>query len=154
MHDVIITKEAPNYRARRSALDIGTSETILVLDFGSQYTQLIARRVRELGVYCEIHPLQRDRRARSAPSSRAAIMLSGGPASVYAEGSPRADRAVFELGVPVLGICYGMQLSRTSSAARSSAPATASTGRADHRRSTPASTLFDGLAAARSSTCG
>ncbi len=85
------------------------SEKILVLDFGSQYTQLIARRLRELGVYCEIQPC-----TASAAQIRAfgprGVVLSGGPASVLAEGSPRADHSVFELGVPVLGICYGLQL--------------------------------------------
>jgi GMP synthase (glutamine-hydrolysing) len=81
---------------------------ILILDFGSQYTQLIARRVRELGVYCEIHPWDvgdetvRDFGARG-------VILSGGPESVTQAGAPAAPAAVFELGVPVLGICYGMQ---------------------------------------------
>ncbi|HYR05518.1 MAG TPA: glutamine-hydrolyzing GMP synthase [Gallionella sp.] len=81
---------------------------ILILDFGSQYTQLIARRVRETHVYCELHPwdmLEADIRA-FAPSG---IILSGGPSSVYEEETPKAPQAVFELGVPVLGICYGMQ---------------------------------------------
>jgi len=81
---------------------------ILILDFGSQYTQLIARRVRELGVYCEIHPWDagdEDVR-RFAPRG---IILSGGPESVTVEGAPAAPPAVFDLGVPVLGICYGMQ---------------------------------------------
>jgi GMP synthase (glutamine-hydrolysing) len=85
------------------------SEKILVLDFGSQYTQLIARRLRELGVYCEIHPCTLKAGAIRAFGAKG-VVLSGGPASVLAEGSPRADRAVFELGVPVLGICYGLQL--------------------------------------------
>jgi GMP synthase (glutamine-hydrolysing) len=85
------------------------SEKILVLDFGSQYTQLIARRLRELGVYCEIHPCTASADAIRAFRPRG-IVLSGGPASVLAHGSPRADRAAFELGVPVLGICYGLQL--------------------------------------------
>jgi GMP synthase (glutamine-hydrolysing) len=85
------------------------AEKILVLDFGSQYTQLIARRLRELGVYCEIHPCTVPAEAIRAFRPRG-VVLSGGPASVLAEGSPRADRAVFELGVPVLGICYGLQL--------------------------------------------
>jgi GMP synthase (glutamine-hydrolysing) len=81
---------------------------ILILDFGAQYTQLIARRVRELGVYCEIHPWDmsdtqvRDFRPRG-------VILSGGPESVTAADAPHAPAAVFELGVPVLGICYGMQ---------------------------------------------
>jgi GMP synthase (glutamine-hydrolysing) len=84
-------------------------EKILILDFGSQYTQLIARRLRELGVYCEIHPCTMPAQAMRAFAPRG-VVLSGGPASVLAEGSPRADRTVFELGVPVLGICYGLQL--------------------------------------------
>lgn len=84
-------------------------EKILVVDFGSQYTQLIARRLRELGVYCEIHPCTMSAQAMRAWNPRG-VVLSGGPASVLAEGSPRVDRAVWELGVPVLGICYGLQL--------------------------------------------
>jgi len=81
---------------------------ILILDFGSQYTQLIARRVRELGVYCELHPWDMsdaDLRA-FAPMG---IILSGGPESVTVEGTPRAPAAVWDLAVPVLGICYGLQ---------------------------------------------
>jgi GMP synthase (glutamine-hydrolysing) len=84
-------------------------EKILVLDFGSQYTQLIARRLREMGVYCEIHPCTMKGDAIRAFGARG-VILSGGPASVLAEGSPRVDRIVFDLGVPVLGICYGLQL--------------------------------------------
>nr|WP_244981742.1 glutamine-hydrolyzing GMP synthase [Corallococcus exercitus] len=85
------------------------SEKILILDFGSQYTQLIARRVRELGVYCEIHrpDLPAADIRQFAPKG---IILSGGPASVEALGSPRCDPYVFEAGAPVLGICYGLQL--------------------------------------------
>ncbi|KFA93826.1 glutamine-hydrolyzing GMP synthase [Archangium violaceum] len=85
------------------------AEKILILDFGSQYTQLIARRVRELGVYCEIHrpDLAAEDIRRFAPRG---IILSGGPASVEAEGSPRCDPYVFSSGLPVLGICYGLQL--------------------------------------------
>ncbi|HET8723388.1 MAG TPA: glutamine-hydrolyzing GMP synthase [Anaeromyxobacteraceae bacterium] len=85
------------------------SEKILILDFGSQYTQLIARRLRELGVYCEIHPCTMPGAAMRAWKPRG-VVLSGGPASVLADGSPRVDRAVWDLGVPVLGICYGLQL--------------------------------------------
>ncbi len=88
------------------------AEKVLILDFGSQYTQLIARRVRELGVYCEIH--RPDLRAEQIRAfNPKGIILSGGPASVEAEGSPRCDRIVFALGVPVLGICYGLQLLAT-----------------------------------------
>ncbi|MEW6120837.1 MAG: glutamine-hydrolyzing GMP synthase [Pseudomonadota bacterium] len=83
-------------------------QKILILDFGSQTTQLIARRVREAGVYCELHPNDvTDQFVRDfAP---AGIILSGGPNSVYEDETPRAPQVVFELGVPVLGICYGMQ---------------------------------------------
>lgn len=84
-------------------------ETILVLDFGSQYTQLIARRIRELGVYSEIKPFSTpiEEIEKTEPK---AIILSGGPASVWDDNSPSTDRELFELGIPVLGICYGMQL--------------------------------------------
>ncbi len=84
-------------------------ESILVLDFGSQYTQLIARRIRELGVYCEIAPVHD---AEAAVSRRApkGLVLSGGPDSVYADGAPRVEAALLRRGYPVLGICYGMQL--------------------------------------------
>jgi GMP synthase (glutamine-hydrolysing) len=83
-------------------------DKILILDFGSQVTQLIARRVRENGVYCEIHPftIPADKIRDFAPR---AVILSGGPASLTEAASPRAPEIVFQLGVPVLGICYGMQ---------------------------------------------
>ncbi len=81
---------------------------VLILDFGSQYTQLIARRVREAGVYCEIHPYDMDDE-RLRDFRPAGIILSGGPESVTATSGPTVPEAVFELGVPLLGICYGMQ---------------------------------------------
>ncbi len=84
------------------------SDRILILDFGSQYTQLIARRVREAGVYCELHPWDMHEAAIRAFAPKG-IILSGGPESVTAENPPRAPQVVFQLGVPVLGICYGMQ---------------------------------------------
>ncbi|MCK8785696.1 glutamine-hydrolyzing GMP synthase [Roseomonas sp. NAR14] len=84
-------------------------DRILILDFGSQVTQLIARRLREAGVYCEIWPWNADE-ARLRAFAPRGIILSGGPASVTAEGSPHPTPAVFEAGVPVLGICYGEQL--------------------------------------------
>jgi GMP synthase (glutamine-hydrolysing) len=84
------------------------SHKILILDFGSQYTQLIARRVREIGVYCEIHPWDCDSGYIHQFSPKG-VILSGGPETVTAENTPRAPQIVFELGVPVLGICYGMQ---------------------------------------------
>ena len=81
-------------------------DTVLIVDFGSQVTQLIARRVREAGVYSEIVPFQKAEAAfkRIRPK---AVILSGGPASTHETGSPRAPQIVFEAGVPVLGICYG-----------------------------------------------
>lgn len=81
---------------------------ILIIDFGSQYNQLIARRVREQRVYCQIEPprINLDQIKALAPEG---IILSGGPASIYVENSPRVDPAIFDLGVPILGICYGMQ---------------------------------------------
>ncbi len=83
-------------------------ERVLVLDFGSQYTELIARRVRELGVYAAVLPWDATAEEILAFAPRA-VILSGGPSSVCDEGSPRAPEAVFALGVPILGICYGMQ---------------------------------------------
>ncbi|MDO9372032.1 MAG: glutamine-hydrolyzing GMP synthase [Gammaproteobacteria bacterium] len=84
------------------------ADRILILDFGSQYTQLIARRVREFGVYCEIHPWDMSDAALRAFAPKG-VILSGGPESVTLQGTPRAPQLVFTLGVPVLGICYGMQ---------------------------------------------
>ena len=81
----------------------------LIVDFGSQVTQLIARRLRENGVYCEIHPFNRVDKAFLKEFAPRAIILSGGPASVKIETSPRADEAVFDYGAPILGICYGEQ---------------------------------------------
>src|SRR5437773_8388746 len=81
---------------------------VLIIDFGSQVTQLIARRVREAGVYCEIVPFNHADAALDKAQPKA-VILSGGPASVTLSHTPRAPQAVFELGVPVLGICYGQQ---------------------------------------------
>ncbi len=81
---------------------------ILILDFGAQYTQLIARRLRELNVYCEIHPYDVDDAFIRGFAARG-IVLSGGPNSVTEGDTPRAPGAVWSAGVPVLGICYGMQ---------------------------------------------
>jgi GMP synthase (glutamine-hydrolysing) len=83
-------------------------DKILILDFGAQYSQLIARRVREAQVYCELHPFDVDEEFIRRFSPRG-VVLSGGPASVYDDATPKAPDAVFKLGVPVLGICYGMQ---------------------------------------------
>ncbi|MFC5389639.1 glutamine-hydrolyzing GMP synthase [Brevundimonas bullata] len=85
-----------------------THEAVLIVDFGSQVTQLIARRLREAGVYCEIHPFNKAGEALKTVAPRA-IILSGGPNSTTDADSPKADHALFEAGVPVLGICYGEQ---------------------------------------------
>ncbi|MBO7349378.1 MAG: glutamine-hydrolyzing GMP synthase, partial [Spirochaetales bacterium] len=84
-------------------------EKVLILDFGSQYNQLIARRVREIGIYCEVKPFSMpyDQIVQFDPI---AVILSGGPSSVYDEKSPKIDKRIFEMGIPVLGICYGAQL--------------------------------------------
>src|SRR5438128_3116868 len=84
-------------------------DLVIILDYGAQYSQLIARRIRESHVYCEIHPynLPVDKIREMAPK---AIVLSGGPASVYEPDAPGAEPALFELDVPILGICYGIQL--------------------------------------------
>lgn len=84
-------------------------DKILILDFGSQYTQLIARKIRELNVYCEIHPFNVSLDFIKNFGARA-LVLSGGPSSVYQEGAPTISKEVFELDLPILGICYGMQL--------------------------------------------
>lgn len=92
-----------------NAQNANAHNRILILDFGSQFTQLIARRVREAGVYCEIWPFNHADEARTRTYNPVAIILSGGPASVTEENSPRAPEYVFTMGVPILGICYGQQ---------------------------------------------
>jgi len=99
------TSHPPNNKV---TMDIHSGR-ILILDFGSQYTQLIARRIREAKVYCEIHPFSRDMDFVKGYRP-AGIILSGGPSSVYGKKAPLISKEVFELGVPVLGICYGLQL--------------------------------------------
>ena len=85
------------------------NETVIVLDFGGQYNQLIARRVRECHVYCEVLPYTTPLETLKAKAP-IGIIFTGGPGSVYEAGSPQADPAIFRLGVPILGICYGCQL--------------------------------------------
>ncbi len=118
-------------------------DQVLILDFGSQVTQLIARRVRESGVYCEVVPFSVAEATIRAASPRA-IILSGGPASVLDAGSPRAPQLVFELGVPVLGICYGQQTLCVQLGGEVVPGSTREFGRAaiERRRDSP---LFDGL---------
>ncbi len=104
------TVETKNNGTDNPASESGAAtERILVLDFGSQFAQLIARRVRELNVYCEIvrHDVSAENIAKHNPTG---LILSGGPSSVYEEQAPKCDPAIFELGIPVLGICYGMYL--------------------------------------------
>ena len=107
MSDAAVTAPAPV--AEPGDATPAASEEVVVLDYGGQYSQLIARRVRDCGVFSELlpHDVPLEQVARRKPRG---IILSGGPASVYAEGAPRLDRRLLELGVPVMGICYGMQL--------------------------------------------
>ena len=84
-------------------------EVVLVIDFGAQYSEVIARRVRECNVYCEVLPWSTPM-AVIKSKNPSAIILSGGPSSVYLENSPRVDKSIFDLNIPILGICYGMQL--------------------------------------------
>jgi GMP synthase (glutamine-hydrolysing) len=118
-------------------------DTILIVDFGSQVTQLIARRVRETGVYCEIHPFQSAQSAfdRLRPKG---VILSGGPASVTDEGSPRAPSGIFEAGLPVLAICYGQQTTAVQLGGQVEGGHAAEFGRADVAVQAP-SALFEGV---------
>ena len=102
-------------------------QKVLVVDFGAQYGQLIARRVRDLGVYSEIVSCDASADEMKA-ANPSAIILSGGPASVYADDAPSVDPKVFELGVPVLGFCYGQQIMAVTLGERSATPTRASTG--------------------------
>ncbi len=105
-------------------------DTILIIDFGSQVTQLIARRVRETGVYCEIHPFQNAAQAFARLKPKG-VIFSGGPASVLDAGSPRAPADVFETGAPILGICYGQQTLATQLGGRVEGGHAREFGRAD-----------------------
>ncbi len=118
-------------------------DTLLIIDFGSQVTQLIARRVRETGVYCEIHPYQ-NAEAAFAKLAPKAVILSGGPDSVTREGSPRAPQSVFDAGLPVLAICYGQQTTAVQLGGVVEGGHAAEFGRADIEIIAP-SALFDGL---------
>ena len=85
-------------------------QTVLILDFGGQYNQLIARRVRDLGVYCEIIPFRKATVEKIQEYSPIGLIFTGGPNSVYVENAPQIDPAVLSMGIPVLGLCYGCQL--------------------------------------------
>ncbi|RLF13562.1 MAG: GMP synthase (glutamine-hydrolyzing), partial [Thermoprotei archaeon] len=89
--------------------DVKVGDIVLVIDFGGQYTHLIARRIRQLKVYSEIRPftISIDEIVKLRPKG---IILSGGPRSVYTDNSPKVDKRIFDLGIPILGICYGHQL--------------------------------------------
>ncbi|GAA2633400.1 glutamine-hydrolyzing GMP synthase [Streptomyces axinellae] len=121
-------------------------DTVLVVDFGAQYAQLIARRVREARVYSEIVPSTMPVAEMLAKNPKA-IILSGGPSSVYAEGAPSLDRALFEAGVPVLGICYGFQLMATTLGGTVDNTGSREYGRTELAVSKPSSTLFEGTPA-------
>ena len=118
-------------------------DAILIIDFGSQVTQLIARRVRETGIYCEIHPYQSAEAAFDKLKPKG-VIFSGGPDSVTREGSPRGPRAVFDAGVPILAICYGQQTLATQLGGKVEGGHAAEFGRADVEI-LKASPLFDGL---------
>ncbi len=119
-------------------------DRVLIVDFGSQVTQLIARRLREAGVYCEIHPFNRADAAFINAYAPKAIILSGGPASVKTAASPRADEAVFSAGVPVLAICYGQQTMALQLGGAVEHSDQREFGRADVTIERP-SALFDGV---------
>ena len=121
------------------------TDRILILDFGSQVTQLIARRVRENGVYCEIHPFTMSADAHPRLRARAAIILSGGPASVTQTTTPRAPEIVFQLGVPVLAICYGMQTMCAQLGGRVTPQRPPGIRPRLRSTSSPTAALFDGL---------
>ncbi|MET9553318.1 glutamine-hydrolyzing GMP synthase [Streptomyces sp. NPDC006645] len=118
-------------------------DAVLVVDFGAQYAQLIARRVREARVYSEIVPSTMPVAEMLAKNPKA-IILSGGPSSVYAQGAPTVDRALFEAGVPVLGMCYGFQLMATTLGGTVDNTGSREYGRTELHVSKPASTLFEG----------
>jgi GMP synthase (glutamine-hydrolysing) len=121
-----------------------TLDRIVVLDFGSQYTQLIARRVREQKVYAEIHPCDAPLERIAALSPRG-IILSGGPASVYADGGPQLDPRLLELGVPLLGICYGLQVIAHRLGGRVESRGAGEYGRSIFHVAEPELPLFKGL---------
>jgi GMP synthase (glutamine-hydrolysing) len=124
-------------------------DTVLVVDFGAQYAQLIARRVREARVYSEIVPSTMPVAEMLARNPRA-IILSGGPSSVYAEGAPRLDRSLFDAGVPVFGMCYGFQLMATALGGTVDNTGSREYGGTPLHVSKPGSTLFEGTPAEQS----
>ncbi|MDE0346291.1 MAG: GMP synthase (glutamine-hydrolyzing), partial [Boseongicola sp.] len=91
-------------------MPVSPHQRLLVVDFGSQVTQLIARRLRELNVYCEIHPIQNVTETFLQGFAPQAVIFSGGPASVLNSEAPRPPASIFDIGLPILGICYGQQV--------------------------------------------
>jgi len=127
-------------------------ELVVILDYGSQYTQLIARRIRESHVYCEIHPftLPLATLREKAPK---AIVLSGGPSSVYAPNAPGADPELSRSGFPILGICYGVQLMAHKLGGKVEPAGAREYGPAEVRIDEPAG-IFAGFSRVRPSRCG
>ena len=119
------------------------NQLVLILDFGGQYKQLIARRVREAEVYCEILPYNVSINRIKSLNPKG-IILTGGPASVNEEGAPVCDRELFELGIPILGICYGMQLMSVMLGGEVAGAKHREYGRTEVRLD-PASKLFHGI---------
>jgi GMP synthase (glutamine-hydrolysing) len=136
MTDLALTATEPAVEQRGVAPASTAAEEVVVLDYGGQYSQLIARRVRDCGVFSELlpHHVPIEEIVRRKPRG---IILSGGPASVYAEGAPPLDPRLLELGVPVLGICYGMQLLAHSLGGRVEQAEIGEFGRSDLRVSSP-----------------
>src|SRR6201993_994831 len=119
-------------------------DTVLVVDFGAQYAQLIARRVRECRVYSEIVPSTMPVAEILAKRPKA-VILSGGPSSVYAEGAPQVDAALFDAGVPTFGICYGFQAMALALGGDVRQTGLSEFGHTPLRVTEPRSTLFTGL---------
>ena len=119
------------------------NQTVVILDFGGQYNQLIARRVRECGVYCEVLPYHTpvEKILEKKPIG---IIFTGGPNSVYLENAPRCSKEVFELGIPVLGICYGIQVMAHMLGGHVTSPDSREYGKTETKYDT-ACPLFDGL---------
>jgi GMP synthase (glutamine-hydrolysing) len=144
-----VTAPEPEVEQRRATPAATPTEEVVVLDYGGQYSQLIARRVRDCGVFSELlpHHVPLEEVARRKPRG---IILSGGPASVYAEGAPPLDRGLLELGIPVMGICYGMQLLVHTLGGRVEQAEVGEFGRSDLMVSDPG-TLLKGMP--REQTC-
>src|ERR1700734_2782117 len=147
MTDAAVTAPAPPPEASDAVA--AAREEVVVLDYGGQYSQLIARRIRDCGVFSELLPHHVALEEVARRNTRG-IVLSGGPASVYAQGAPPLDRGLLELGVPVMGICYGMQLLVHTLGGRMEEAEVGEFGRSDLRISEPG-VLLKGMP--REQTC-